>query len=128
MDPGENQGGQARKTRQLKGLGNGKNEPAAGVNAPAPVVKPDPYALPQGVLVKRQDDAPKDLVLNPRTFYKVYETVDDIPYTPEGALKEGLGMVDALKASIKRIDLGSKLRHDVWNEEIRKCVQLLGWS
>ena len=31
-------------------------------------------------------------------------------------------MVKALKANIKRVDLGSKMRQDVWQKEIEKCV------
>lgn len=58
----------------------------------------------------------------PKSYYKVYETAEEISYVPEGALKEGLGMVRALKASIKTIDLGSKMRQDVWAAEIEKCV------
>ena len=60
----------------------------------------------------------------PRSYYKVYEQADDIQYAPEAALKEGIGMVKALKANIKRVDLGSKMRQEVWQSEIEKCV----WS
>ena len=41
---------------------------------------------------------------------KVYRSADEIQYAPEDALKEGLAMVKALKASIKKVDLGSKMR------------------
>ena len=58
----------------------------------------------------------------PRSYYKVYERAEDIQYAPEEALKEGIGMVKALKANIKRVDLGSKMRQDVWQKEIEKYV------
>lgn len=60
----------------------------------------------------------------PPSLYKVYEHAEDIQYAPEDALKEGIAMVKALKASIKNVDLGSKLRHDVWQDEIRKYVRI----
>ncbi|EPQ59276.1 hypothetical protein GLOTRDRAFT_136192 [Gloeophyllum trabeum ATCC 11539] len=50
--------------------------------------------------------------------YKVFETADEIPYTPEDALSEGTKMVKAMEAEIKKINLGSKLRKDVWLREI----------
>ncbi len=58
----------------------------------------------------------------PKSYYKVYEKAEDINYVPEDALKEGLGMVRAMKASIKMVDLGSKMRSDVWAAEIEKYV------
>ena len=72
----------------------------------------------------KQDDAPKNEVAlpGPPSLYKVYRSAEEIQYAPEDALKEGLGMVKALKASIKKVDLGSKMRHDVWQDEIKKCV------
>ena len=62
------------------------------------------------------------VIAPPRSFYTAYKAVEDINYAPEGALKEGLGMVKALKASIKKVDLGSKLRQEVWQDEIKKYV------
>lgn len=51
-------------------------------------------------------------------LYTVYNSAAEIPYRPEDALKEGVGMVNTLKASIKKLELGSKLRKDVWLREI----------
>ena len=70
----------------------------------------------------RQDEKAAAHPAPPESYYKVYEKAEDISYVPEDALKEGLGMVRALKASIKRVDLGSKMRHGVWAAEIEKCV------
>ncbi|KAH7922469.1 hypothetical protein BV22DRAFT_1106623 [Leucogyrophana mollusca] len=52
------------------------------------------------------------------TLYTIYESAADIHYTPEAALEEGLKMVKTLKGSVKKIELGSKLRKDVWLREI----------
>jgi hypothetical protein len=55
-------------------------------------------------------------------LYRLYESADNIPYTPEAALQAGLGMVKTLKAGIDKLELGSKLRKDVWLREIEKYV------
>ncbi|KAL6306643.1 Dynamin family-domain-containing protein [Sparassis latifolia] len=82
-------------------------------SAPAlPNVKPE-SAVPQ--------NGGQGTVANPeppRAFYKVYASPDDIQYVPEDALKEGLGMVERIKGNIKKLELGSKLRKDVWLREI----------
>jgi hypothetical protein len=57
-------------------------------------------------------------------LFRLYDTANDIVYTPEGALQEGLGMVKTLKAGIDKLELGSKLRKDVWLREIDRCVIL----
>ncbi|OBZ71963.1 hypothetical protein A0H81_08301 [Grifola frondosa] len=56
----------------------------------------------------------------PRKLYNVYTTAEDIQYLPESALKDGLGMVKTLKSSIKKLELGSKLRRDVWLHKIER--------
>jgi hypothetical protein len=50
----------------------------------------------------------------------VYDIVADISYVPEAALKEGVGMVKEIKERIKKLELGSKLRQDVWLREIER--------
>ena len=50
--------------------------------------------------------------------YKLYDTVNDINYTPENALTEGVAMVRDISSSLKSIELGSKLRKEVWMKEI----------
>jgi len=40
-------------------------------------------------------------------------------------LKEGVGMVKAIKTSLKQLQLGSKLRHEVWQREIERFVHVL---
>lgn len=51
-------------------------------------------------------------------LYQVYDSAADITYTPEASLKEGLGMVKTLREGIKKLQLGSKLRQDVWLREL----------
>jgi hypothetical protein len=55
-------------------------------------------------------------------IYQLYDSADNIPYTPEAALQVGLGMVRTLKAGINKLELGSKLRKDVWLREVDKYV------
>jgi len=55
-------------------------------------------------------------------FYTIYPDYEDIVYTPEGALKEGSGMVKTVKANLKKLELGSKLRREVWDREMAKLV------
>jgi hypothetical protein len=52
------------------------------------------------------------------TLYTVYSSASDIPYTPEEALNEGLSMVRTIKTSVQSLQLGSKLRQDVWMREL----------
>ena len=75
--------------------------------------------------VEMKDDtisASRELVT--RVSYVTYDSADDISYVPEDALKEGVGMVKELKANIDRLELGSKLRKDVWLREIERQVDV----
>lgn len=53
-----------------------------------------------------------------QTYFTVYNSSDDIAHTPEGAFKEGLGMVKVIKEKLRTLELGSKLRREVWDREI----------
>lgn len=55
-------------------------------------------------------------------FYTVCNNPEDIVYTPEDALKEGSGMVKTIKENLKKLELGSKLRQEVWDREMAKLV------
>lgn len=55
-------------------------------------------------------------------MYTSYKCAADIQYLPENALKEGLGMVKTLKGNIKKLELGSKLRQDVWLRDIERLA------
>ncbi|KAL5530325.1 hypothetical protein ACEPAF_6582 [Sanghuangporus sanghuang] len=50
--------------------------------------------------------------------YTIFNSPGDIAYSPEQFLKEGVNMVNAIKAHVKRLGIGSKLRKDVWLREI----------
>ncbi|KAG6918940.1 hypothetical protein DXG01_010595 [Tephrocybe rancida] len=83
---------------------------------------------PQGVVAKDEDitmesDATNTLApaLN-RTLFTIYNSSEDIHYTPEEALKEGLGMVTSIKSSLKQLQLGSKLRQEVWMRELESLT------
>lgn len=66
---------------------------------------------------------PQEVVLGgiPASF-KTYRAAQDIQYTPERSLQEGLNMVKTLKAHINHLELGSKMRKDVWLKEIARYV------
>ncbi len=55
-------------------------------------------------------------------LYSVYNSASDVPYSPEGALQEGLGMVKSIEQGLGKLQLGSKLRQDVWHRELEKCA------
>lgn len=58
-------------------------------------------------------------LIKPKT-YTTYASAQDIPYTPENALGEGVGMVKYLKSKVKKMEIGSKMRKDVWLREIER--------
>jgi hypothetical protein len=55
-------------------------------------------------------------------FFTVHEDASEITYVPEGALKEGLGMIKTIKQTLTKLELSSKLRAEVWDREITKFV------
>ncbi|KAF5370055.1 hypothetical protein D9758_001123 [Tetrapyrgos nigripes] len=55
--------------------------------------------------------------------YSSYESAADIPYEPEIALKEGLGMVKTIRACMDKLQLGSKLRQEVWLRELKSLEE-----
>jgi hypothetical protein len=54
--------------------------------------------------------------------YTRFSAPGEIAYTPEAALHEGLQMVGALRAGIRTLELGNKMRKDVWMRELERCV------
>ncbi|KAJ3999535.1 Dynamin family-domain-containing protein [Lentinula boryana] len=58
------------------------------------------------------------LALTESKKYTVYRSVDDVPYSSEAALREGMEMVHCLKVYMSKLTLGSKLRQDVWNRDL----------
>jgi len=69
-----------------------------------------------GNVVKQEDSVPL-----PKHF-TVHKTVHEIQYNPEASLEEGLGMVKTIKETLKHLELGSKLREEVWDREIASFV------
>lgn len=59
------------------------------------------------------------------SLYNTYEAASDIPYTPEAAFNEGLGMVQTIRNYVKKLQLGSKLRQEVWMRELDRFVPIL---
>lgn len=55
-------------------------------------------------------------------FFTVHEDASEITYVPEGAFKEGLGMIKTIKQTLTKLELSSKLRAEVWDREITKFV------
>lgn len=55
-----------------------------------------------------------------KTSYDIYSKPEDIEYTPENALKNGLGMVNTMEAALEKLELGSELRKEVWLREIER--------
>jgi hypothetical protein len=53
-------------------------------------------------------------------LYTVYHSASEVPYLPENALKEGLSMVKTIKSNIKKLEIGSKLRKDVWLKDLER--------
>ena len=75
-----------------------------------------------GPMAKQEDaiGAPKP------SYFTVYGSADGISYTPEDVLKEGAGMVKALKTGLEELGLGGhELRDEVWQREIERCVSIL---
>ena len=64
-----------------------------------------------------------NLPLLPKESYTTYGSVDEIPYTPENALAEGVRMAKTIGSYLNQIDLGSQLRKDVWLREVERLAQ-----
>lgn len=85
---------------------------------PAPTPAQEPRATP----LRKQSSILQYAVSAP-PLYKEYTSAEEIQYTPESALKEGVKMIQTLKSRMKLMKLGSKLREEVWAREISKYVQ-----
>ncbi|KAI0049607.1 hypothetical protein FA95DRAFT_1556704 [Auriscalpium vulgare] len=81
----------------------------------AAAVKAEPVASTTALDVKPTEGA----LVDPRaTSFTIFSSPDEIEYNPENALKEGVGMIKAIKNDVRRLELGSKLRKEVWLREI----------
>ncbi|QRW06436.1 GTPase SLIP-GC protein [Ceratobasidium sp. AG-Ba] len=70
-----------------------------------PDIKPEVHHVPKGPLL-------------PKPTHKIYNSADEIDYTPENALAEGVQMAKTIGSYLNEIDLGSQLRKDVWLREV----------
>jgi len=59
-------------------------------------------------------------LLKEEVKYRVYSSAADISYKPDMALQEGLIMVEEISKKIRTLELGSKLRKDVWFREVER--------
>ncbi|KAF8589963.1 hypothetical protein K439DRAFT_1628171 [Ramaria rubella] len=84
-----------------------------------PLVSSGPSALSTNLLgAFARENRPEAPVLPPAPLYNIYGSVHEIAYTPENALRQGLGMVKTIKNDIKKLELGSKMRKEVWLREV----------
>lgn len=67
-------------------------------------------------------DAPLLTTEEHQPSYTVFQSASDVPYLPENVFKEGVSMVKTIKEDIKKLQIGSNLRKDVWLKEIEKSV------
>jgi len=58
----------------------------------------------------------------PAPLFKEHKSAEEIAYSPEAALEEGVKMIQTLKARMQNLKLGSKLREEVWAREISRFV------
>lgn len=83
-----------------------------------------PLKKPEDV---NMDDARTSTSTTPQTnLFTVYTSAGDILYTPEASLEQGIGMVKTIRNSIKQLQLGSKLRQEVWLRELARFIHFSG--
>ncbi|KAH9482911.1 Nuclear GTPase SLIP-GC [Psilocybe cubensis] len=77
---------------------------------PAPLIQlSDPRADEPDAIPQEKHDL---------SLFRAYQNASEITYSPENALKDGLGMVQTMKKALKHLEFGSKLREEVWKREI----------
>jgi hypothetical protein len=63
------------------------------------------------------------------TSYTRFKSSGEIAYVPEEALRQGLKMVSAIRSGVKTLELGNKMRKEVWMREIERYASFQGcWS
>ena len=55
-------------------------------------------------------------------LFEEHKSAEEIAYSPEAAVKEGINMIQTLKVQMRNLKLGSKLREEVWAREISRSV------
>lgn len=71
--------------------------------------------------MRKQSSLLEYAVVAPPLFNE-YTSANEINYSPENALKQGLKMIQTLKSRMKLMKLSSKMREEVWAREIAKSV------
>ncbi|KAI0069058.1 hypothetical protein BV25DRAFT_1817993 [Artomyces pyxidatus] len=103
------------------GSGNVKPEPTDGAPAltttAAPIKSSASFVKTEGLTAPLPTRHPDTEDAKPLGF-TLYASPVDIAYNPEDALKEGLSMVKGIKNTVKKLELGSKLRKEVWMREV----------
>ncbi|TFK28807.1 hypothetical protein FA15DRAFT_753191 [Coprinopsis marcescibilis] len=54
----------------------------------------------------------------PVVKYRKYNTMAEIPYNPENALKEGLKMIESIQPCVNNLIVGTKMRQEVWKRDM----------
>ncbi|KAG9038318.1 hypothetical protein FRB95_001730 [Tulasnella sp. JGI-2019a] len=86
------------------------NSPRARVVGATPTrVKPESHDGATGT--------PKHLPVVQSPYVK-YDNANAIEYTPEAALSSGKAMIDVIKERIRTLEIGSKLRKEVWKKDL----------
>ncbi|CDO69419.1 hypothetical protein BN946_scf184791.g14 [Trametes cinnabarina] len=81
-------------------------------------LQPTPHVVPvkaESNEVKEDQKGPAA----PTSSFNEYARVADIHYTPANALTQGFTMVEALKTSLKSLDIG-KMRQELWMKELNR--------
>lgn len=55
-------------------------------------------------------------------LFEEHKSAEEIAYSPEAAVKEGIKMIQTLETRMRNLKLGSKLREEVWAREISRSV------
>lgn len=73
------------------------------------------------------EEVSKPKALSPTTtehqqFNTVHKPTSDILSPPETVLKQGSDMVESIEEAIRKLEIGSQLRKDVWLKEIERSA------
>jgi hypothetical protein len=98
--------------------------PAYLQNGPLSINSQTASTIPTGAFPKLEAEAftldETQEAKNNSKYFTAFQNAREISYLPEDALKEGFGMVKAIKESLKQLEVGSNLRREVWDREITK--------
>jgi len=55
-------------------------------------------------------------------LFEEHKSAEEIAYSPEAAIEEGIKMTQTLEVRMRNLKLGSKLREEVWAREISRSI------